>query len=115
MAPQVLGDYLTFFEQQRHGETYDKLMVRDLTLGKLQTKALLGIFDNRASSRVTDVTSVLSRDVILWIFFAARCEQTRAASVSRNLVDRIRSAFDKSGDSDAAITVLVAEGWDTPV
>lgn len=61
IAPRILGSYISEFEHRR------LLLKGERT--SMQDEHLLRLFNDRASSRVADVTSVLTRDVILWIFF----------------------------------------------
>jgi hypothetical protein len=73
-----LAGFVSDFEQQRSKENE---AVQDFRRSQLTTfsstteRSLLRIFSDRSSSRVSDVSSVIFRDLILWIFFAEIAEQ----------------------------------------
>ncbi|MBD2864645.1 DUF262 domain-containing protein [Paenibacillus oceani] len=68
---EILGDYISYFENIRQ---VNKQPLFNLFSSNYQELAqyeehLLQIFNDRASSRVADVSSIVTRDLILWIFF----------------------------------------------
>lgn len=68
--PDLLGKYILFFEILRNRskriKNQQELFV-EYKLGLLDER-LLNIFNDKASSRVSNVASVTNRDIILWIF-----------------------------------------------
>ena len=68
-----LARFLAVFEQHRANESPTVADFRRSQITKLSWRteaSLLRIFSDRSSSRVSDVSSVILRDLILWIFFA---------------------------------------------
>lgn len=79
----AISDYMLAFEDAR-------LRARDPHAGSRLSDALaaipadnqrqlLAMYNDRATSRVADVASVLYRDAILWLFFSVFCEASRGA------------------------------------
>jgi len=69
----TLAQFLTEFEQQRAKDSQSIAEFRRSQITKFPStteRALLRIFSDRSSSRVSDVSSVILRDLILWIVFA---------------------------------------------
>lgn len=97
--PISLGTFINDFEQQRGKEnqpTHDFRRSHLTTFTSLTERGLLRIFSDRSSSRVSDVSSVIFRDVILWIFYAEVTEREARALLGS----------DKSKMLDAARTEL---------
>ncbi|MFD3273803.1 DUF262 domain-containing protein [Paenibacillus dendritiformis] len=63
-----IGEYISFFENLRLTFKRNASVYEEMELASFEGE-LLSIFNDRASSRVADVSSVISRDIILWMFF----------------------------------------------
>lgn len=76
LSGELLGTFLTWFEGWRATPRY--LEQTPLSMFALSDKLassfvaqLMLVYNDRASSRVADVSSVLSRDVVIWILYIA--------------------------------------------
>lgn len=70
MQPKVIGRFIFLFEKIRNG-TREKLDFTDIPIQINYYSFeyhLLSMFNDRASSRAADVSSVLIRDLALWVF-----------------------------------------------
>jgi hypothetical protein len=70
--PAVVSNFLWKFEEQRARSAQSLTEFKRSSLTKLSNaseRSLLRTFTDRSSSRVSDVSSVIFRDLILWIFF----------------------------------------------
>ncbi|MFF2157251.1 DUF262 domain-containing protein [Paenibacillus chitinolyticus] len=69
---KTLGDYISFFEYHRENSKKSEEFILfdfdDYTPTKYE-KEMFSVYNDRASSRVADITSVLARDIIIWLFF----------------------------------------------
>jgi hypothetical protein len=71
-SPQSVAEYISKFEEQRARSAQSLTDFKRAPLTKLpppSERSLLRTFTDRSSSRVSDVSSVIFRDLILWIFF----------------------------------------------
>jgi hypothetical protein len=72
ISSKILGRYISFFEQNRISlktiNMQNKLNMYKYEMSSFDEE-LLRIFNDRASSRVADTTSVIARDIVLWYFF----------------------------------------------
>ena len=75
-ASSTLGEFIEFFESTRYSRRQSESLSQDLWISSARltprfAEQLLEVYEDRSSSRVTDVAAVLSRDLVLWLFFAA--------------------------------------------
>lgn len=85
-----------------------RLSNRALTLSQDGTTELLAIYIDRASARVNDVSSVLLRDVALWLMYGLRHQ----SKVSRPLVDLVLAdPPDSRFQEDALVAAADEIGW----
>ncbi|PYY27075.1 DUF262 domain-containing protein [Paenibacillus illinoisensis] len=72
ISSKILGRYISFFEYNRVSlktiNMQNKLNMYNYEMSSFDEE-LLRIFNDRASSRVADTTSVIARDIVLWYFF----------------------------------------------
>jgi hypothetical protein len=77
ISPNILGRFIYQFETSRSS------MKAGINIFSLDTDILvelLNIFNDRASSRVADVMSVLIRDVVIWTLFFVFCQKENGAT-----------------------------------
>lgn len=71
ISSKILGRYISFFEYNRVSlktiNMQNKLNMYKYEMSSFDEE-LLRIFNDRASSRVADTTSVIARDIVLWYF-----------------------------------------------
>jgi hypothetical protein len=70
--PAFVANFIWDFENQRTKSVHTMAEFRQSLATKLPSvteRSLLRIFSDRSSSRVSDVSSVILRDLIVWIFF----------------------------------------------
>lgn len=68
-----LADFLHFFHVSAFNpnNVWSRILPAETMSNSAVPITLLGIYSNRSSSRVADVSSVLLRDAIIWMFFTA--------------------------------------------
>jgi hypothetical protein len=80
-TPAFLGRFLSSFERAREaaGLYTDSSgeIVRDLYAASNLLPPLLSLYNDRSSARVADVSSVLTRDAVIWIFMGLYCRRSR--------------------------------------
>lgn len=95
--PYALGTFISDFDQQRSKENQavaDFRRSKMTSFSSLTERSLLRIFSDRSSSRVSDVSSVIFRDIIIWIFFAEVAERKTKSLIGAEksaLLNMIRS------------------------
>ncbi|WP_206922934.1 DUF262 domain-containing protein [Alicyclobacillus suci] len=62
-----IGKFIREFERLR--VQYKTSPLDYIPIGSSTAEALISVFNDRASSRVNDVTSVVARDLVLWVFY----------------------------------------------
>ena len=73
LNPVELGEFISSFEWLRNGNksnfslglTNDEVIILNLF-----EEQLLNLFNDRASSRAANVSSVVTRDLIIWVFYS---------------------------------------------
>ena len=116
LTPTEFGAYLEFFETSRVTVVRDIQYSSRIALGDIPVPVLLSVYDNRASARVADVSSVILRDAILWLMFEdfarSRPDLQRPTEVR---IGRVHAAFTTKAkwiDNDDIIAKhLIAQGW----
>lgn len=82
---KILAQTISQLEQYRKERAVslpdDLQFPPNIRIARKQIESLLGMFNDRSSSRVSDVTSVVARDVVLWIFMGIAMKQLRIRSV----------------------------------
>lgn len=69
LLPTELADFIVVFGDWRDRATRDPQIGRQQILNLAPAGFLITIYENRSSSRVSDVSSVLLRDAILWLLY----------------------------------------------
>lgn len=125
---QTASDALQSHDMSRFVQGFEQRRSRSgRHLFKGAEEYLLDTFNDRARSRVSDVSSVLVRDLILWIYFTGRVrafqtwtEREMVASMLKPhdrravmLDTSFPSPVDDMSESDVALTVdhILATGW----
>jgi hypothetical protein len=75
---------------------------------------LIRIFNDRATARVSDTSSVLARDVVVWIFFAAHISQNANPGLYEcRKLQRIAELFHNAlpSDPNVLIDTLADSEW----
>ena len=107
---ELFASFMKWFEQVR-------LVGQEFTDGALFTGELLRVYEDRSTSRVADVSSVILRDAIIWLGFesflkAAKEEQSFPLRLVQ--MERVYEALWSIGspfEDDAFARGLVANGW----
>jgi hypothetical protein len=113
-STQSLANFLSFFEQYRKGPSQWAEGL-PLDISGASASHLIRIYENRSSSRVADVSSVILRDAVLWRMYDEFCAQSGSLRHLQPLgLGRLREAFgfDKdSSDDDVVARKLLELGW----
>ena len=89
LASNSLGEFIDFFESARHSRRQSEPLPHVLRISSARVAPrfavqLLGVYEDNSSSRVTDVAAVLSRDFVLWLFYAAHITETAPSLLHQN-------------------------------
>jgi hypothetical protein len=113
LSPELLGAFLSWFEEQRAYVGLDAELEPDSVL----TEELLRIYGDRSASRVADVSSVVLRDAIIWLgyldFLQSKGVQGDSGVVGPN-IGRLRAAIESAAlpyEDDDLARVLIDEKW----
>lgn len=111
--PQILGEYLDFFEYQRAEKRYstEPLALDGTSVSPGRVKELFDIYDDRASSRVLDTSSVLARDIVIWVLFVAFLTRQRVAFAHDSRFSLITNSNQEAADGEALVEGLIAARW----
>lgn len=85
----------------------------ELSLGNFPLQALIPIYDDRATSRVADVSSIVLRDFVIWCAFL---EFSRSIGVKCYTLDAVEDKVtnilsSKSTDPDVLGRLILNSGW----
>lgn len=101
LDPEYLGQFVYRFEYTRSGkENYFPLEDR--------LSVFLNIFNDRASSRVADVSSVIIRDFVIWTFFA-KFSEGKYMYLSDVRIDTINNFLGSFYDSDEDMQEILVQ------
>lgn len=105
---RYIGEFLTYFyllgiESSQESGAFDLSFA----------SSLIPIYDDRATSRVADVSSILLRDFIIWRAFVEFARKTRFCSVGLQAVERPIDAIlsRKFTEPDALSKTIQSFGW----
>lgn len=119
---KLLGEYISYFESIRQ-------VNKPLPINLFSSvhpdpdsfeKHLLSIFNDRASSRVADVASIVTRDLILWIFFYkfilsrnndVTVFDERKISIVKELIEDLNLKFSRSELNNLIDDVVSRYSW----
>ncbi|UTE76759.1 DUF262 domain-containing protein [Rossellomorea sp. KS-H15a] len=118
----VLGEYISYFEIVRKTNKTLPLSIFSNDYGHPDSfeEHLLGLFNDRASSRVANVTSVVSRDLIIWIFFYKFLKQrnidpdyfdNNKASILEEIITEAELKFKRKEIADLINDVVSKYSW----
>lgn len=127
--PRTIVAFITSFESERASVRRGTILESSCFAGPTGAEfvgLLINIFNDRAGSRVADVSSVLLRDLITWFYFARQLgddvRHVLAAGVDSKLnvvvalineIERTRSPEDPSAAlEDALLNVATAARWE---
>jgi hypothetical protein len=119
-AGRLIENALNSCEQLRSkfdSETSDNFIVpKGLKVPPALIGDLVALFNDRSSSRVSDVFSVIARDVVIWVFIANAIEQSDTSPVdpysdllSRQLFQMI--SCDRSSATELVTELIESHGW----
>lgn len=113
-----LGDFITNFEFARTRSRRLAGGEVDVTAEKSPARELLDVFNDRASARVSDVISVLTRDIVISWFFVKNVKEDRLHVLKDTRFYPLRQynlpAEVRQFGPDEAIQIIVAtERWGT--
>lgn len=115
LSPDLMGEFIMFFELLRNKKREIDLLNRRYLNSfepELLHYLLINIFNDRASSRVADVLSVTTRDLILWIFFRTFCLEVKGIILSNNTRFEILDKWQKNildKNSEASVEIWLSE------
>jgi hypothetical protein len=118
----LFGMYITYFETIRQINKTPPLSIfnNDFESPDSFEEHLLGIFNDRASSRVANVTSIITRDLIIWIFFYKFLERRNIlfnvsdnskAYILKDLIEEAEMKFTRKELSDLVDNVVIRYSW----
>ena len=107
-SPRILVDFIWQFEAQRFRsmERLSEFKLTQMTeLPHQVERTLLRIFNDRSSSRVSDVSSVVFRDAILWIFYSHGLDRPKTIlpKEKQSIVNKAYRLLDSSTQSPEEI------------
>jgi hypothetical protein len=109
-----LSKFLYFFEMStlKPNDVWARLIPSEYQRGAHVPFRLQSIYGNRSSSRVADVSSVLLRDAIIWLFYAAFNDTTArdVDIISTDAILNIATLTPKLGE-DELVSNLLEHGW----
>jgi len=110
--PALLGEFLTSFEAARFKLKATRFDDPPITRFSFSPPILYGLFtvyNDRSSARVADVSSVLSRDVVIWLLFLAFLSSRRQEVSSDN--PKIKYLQAKCGELKHSLDHLDVEDY----
>jgi hypothetical protein len=121
--PKLIGNYIFFFEtlrsQRKYSPIHDTFAIHKYTCPGHFVDQLMEIYIDRSTSRVTDVNSVLSRDIILWTFFGFHLTNTDNLNFSHPSFVLILKHIEVSTSGKEAVNPFnflekLIEEWEMP-
>lgn len=110
---KILGEYIYYFESSRNSikNSLEKFQVENEVL-----LDLLNIYNDRASSRVADVMSVITRDFVIWTLFYLFDQNEVTREVNNNKIKDIQILTEYLFEYDMSPSDVVTEyinniGW----
>lgn len=121
--PKLAGNYMFFFEnirnQRRSAPISDTFLIEEYICPGSFVDQLMETYVDRSTSRVTDVNSVLSRDIILWTYFGFFLTQSDEFDASHPLFALILKHIDLSRSEKGEINPFsflenLMKEWELP-
>jgi hypothetical protein len=115
LSPDEFAGFLEFFETTRTGIVRDVEFSNRFVVGDIHVAFLFSVYENRSSSRVADVSSVILRDAVLWLMFEnfAHSRPT-LQNLGRVGIARIHTALKSKGqrvEDEMLAKRLISQGW----
>jgi len=111
----ILGEFIGFFEQLRVPATKRPaaFVVVEGGYEKNVLLQLMALYNDRATSRVSDVSSIIARDAVIWVYFDSFVGSKRMVFPTTRQLSELRSRLDSmaSPDLEGFLTSLVESGW----
>jgi Protein of unknown function DUF262 len=106
---------LMYFETLRYRSNDDSEWSTRMLANCAPVSPLLSIYESRSSSRVSDVSSVILRDAVIWLTLEDLwLSSGRAPDLATFGLDRIHSAFNSSSrgiEDDLVARKMIEGGW----
>jgi hypothetical protein len=110
-----LADFISSFEHIRGNAFVEPEVAQQALFDRTPVGLLVSIYESRSSSRVADVSSVVLRDAILWLFFE---DHSKASPFKRHLgplgLDRLHKHMTANAilrGEEYVSRALVESGW----
>jgi len=107
--------FLSFFETTRTSVVRDPAYGGRIFRSGAHAAPLFAIYENRASARVSDVSSVILRDAVLWLTFEEFAEsRPELGHLGRVRIDRLHASIGSQklvDDEDVFARRLIDRGW----
>jgi hypothetical protein len=122
-SPEFIGNYIFFFENMRAKRRLEPISynfkISKYTCASSFVDQLMEIYIDRSTSRVTDINSVLGRDIILWTFYGFYLTETKELDASNSLLKMIIKHIElsntgKSKNNAFAFLENLTQEWDLP-
>ena len=108
-----LAGFIAFFEKS--GKSSSGRSENVQVMGSLSGARLIATYENRSSSRVADVSSVILRDAVLWLMYETFSElagnSTRFETLDLNRIHKSFQLSQDSNDDDVIARRLLEYGW----
>jgi hypothetical protein len=109
----MLANLLKFFEDQRFSASLGFGPDMSQMIGGLSTEWIFQVYEDRSTSRVADVSSVILRDMAIWFIFSYYLFKTKEGLTDVPLPEPLRRVADgqNSPEADVLARTALREGW----
>lgn len=109
----MLAKLLEFFEDQRFSTSLGAGPDMPQMIGGLSTEWIFQVYEDRSTSRVADVSSVILRDMAIWFIFSDFLFKTKEGLTDVPLPEPLRRVADgqNSPEADVLARTALREGW----
>lgn len=111
---RLLGEYLKIFESNRLATSLGFDELGDGNFNILPRAKLFSIYEDRASARVADVSSVVLRDVTIWLEFDRYVKSATEFPITKAKIERLHHAVQTIGsplDDESLARSVIESGW----
>ncbi|MDQ0035438.1 hypothetical protein J2W30_003203 [Variovorax boronicumulans] len=112
--PNLLAEFMSYFEDAfLFSSAFGDFPSKNESNSKILADWLFRAYEDRSTSRVADVSSVVLRDVVIWFAFASFIEEKKSLSITTpisKLVHRV-ALSSLPYDSDALTKEAIDSGW----